>query len=72
MKVQTHVGFEKIVDKSSYYIQGVVEENNLCIYNANYEEPPSKEEQIGIARTLETINDDAQFYKDVEDFQKSL
>lgn len=61
-----------IFDKSYYDVHGVIEQGTFCIHNAIYEEISSNKEEIGIARTIETIIDDVEFYKDVEDLQKSL
>ena len=36
------------------------------IYNAIYEELLANEEELGIATTFETGNDDVEFYKEVE------
>ena len=66
------LALKKIVDKNYYNIQGVIKEDIFCIHNAMYEELSSNEEGIGIARTLDTVNDDIEFYLKIEDLQKSL
>ena len=66
------LALKKIVDKSYYNVRGVIEEDTFNIYDAIYKEIPSTEEEIGVAETLKTVNDDVELYKDVEDLQKSL
>ena len=66
------LALKKIVDKSYYNVRGVIEEDTFNIDDAIYEELLSNEEEIGIAETLKTVNDDVEFYKEVEDLQKSL
>jgi hypothetical protein len=63
---------KKIVDKNFYNVRSVIEEDTFNIHDAIYEEISSNEEKIWIAKTLKTVNDDVEFYKEVEDLQKSL
>ena len=66
------LALKKIVDKSYYNVLGVIKDDIFCMHNAIYEELPPNEEEIRIVRTLETVNDDDEFYKEIEDLQKSL
>ena len=71
-KCKHMLAFKRIVHRNYYNVRGVIEEHTFCIHNAICEELPINEEEIRIARTLETVNDDANFYKEVEDLQESL
>ena len=63
---------KKIIDKNYLNVRDIIEEDAFDIHNAIYEELPFNEEEIGIAKTLKTVNDDVKFYKEVEDLQKTL
>ena len=63
---------KKIVDKSYYNVRVVIQEETFNTHDAIYEKLPSNEEEIGSAETLKIVNDDVEFYKEVEDLQKSL
>jgi hypothetical protein len=63
---------KKIVDKSYYNVRVVIQEETFNTHDTIYEKLPSNEEEIGSAETLKIVNDDVEFYKEVEDLQKSL
>jgi hypothetical protein len=71
-KCKHMLALKKIVDKSYYNVRGVIEEDTFNIHDAIYEEISSNEEEIGVAETLKTVNDDVELYKEVKDLQKSL
>lgn len=67
-KCKHMLAFKTIVDKSCYNGQIVIKVDTFCIYHAIYEELSSKKNE----RTFEMVNDDVEFYKNVEDLKKLL
>ena len=64
------LALKKIIDKNYYIVHVVIKEQTLCLHNAIYKEPLFNKEEIKITSILEIVNDDVEFYKEVEEFQK--